>query len=75
MYVDLKVCLGVRCHIYIYIYVYMCRCTMIHNTHLWVPFSLGISQNKEEYNATVFNRYDSFITTVYLYYYNTISYT
>ena len=53
----------------------MSRCTAIHNTHLWVPFSSGISQNKEEYNATVFNRYDSFITTIFLYYYNTISYT
>ena len=45
---------------------------MIHNAHLQVPFSSGISQNKEEYNATVFNRYDSFITTMY---YSTISYT
>ena len=42
------------------------RCTVIHNTHLWVPFSLGISQNKEAYNATVFNRYNSFITTLLL---------
>ena len=63
MYVDLKVCLGVRCCIYICV----CGCTMIHNACLQVPFSLGISQNKEEYNATVFNRYDSFITTMYLY--------
>ena len=66
VYVDLKVCLGVRCHIY------MCRCTAIHNAHLWVLFSLGVSQNKEEYNVTVLDRYDSFITTMYLYYYNTI---
>ena len=48
---------------------------MIHNAHLQVPLSLGISQNNEEYNVTEFNRYDSFITTMYLYYYNTVSYT
>ena len=41
--------------------VCVCRCTVIHNAHLWVPFSLGISWNKEEYNVTVFNRYDSFL--------------
>ena len=55
--------------------VCVCRCTAIHNACLWVLFSLGVSWNKEEYNATVSNRYDSFITTMYLYYYNTISYT
>ena len=54
-------------------HIYMCRHTTIHNAHLQVLFSLGVSQNKEGYNATVFNRYDSFITTMYLYYYNTIS--
>ena len=34
---------------------------MIHNAHLWVPFSLGVSWNKEGYNATVFNRYNSLL--------------
>ena len=34
---------------------------MIHNTCLWVLFSLGVSQNKEGYNATVFNRYNSLL--------------
>ena len=28
-------------------HICMCRCTMIHNTHLWVLFSLGVSWNKE----------------------------
>ena len=31
----------------------MYRCTAIHNAHLWVPFSLGVSQNEEGYNATI----------------------
>ena len=48
---------------------------MMHNAHLWVPFSSGVSWNKEGYNVTVFDRYDSFITIMYFYYYNTISYT
>ena len=51
----------------------MCRCTVIHSTHLWVLFSLGVSWNKEGYNVTVFNRYKLFITAIYLYYYNTIN--
>ena len=60
--VNLKGCLGVRCC--------KCKCgsTAIHNAHLWVLFSLGVSQNKEGYNATVFNRYNSllqlFITNI-----------
>ena len=66
-----KGCLGVRCHIYIY----TCMCTTINNAHLQVLFSSGVSWNKEVYNMTVFNRYDSFITTLYLYFYNTLSYT
>ena len=56
-------------------HICMCRYTAIHNACLQVLFSFGVSWNKEGYNATVFNRYDSFITTIYLYYYNTISYT
>ena len=59
----------------LHIYICVCRCTTIHNAHLPVLFSLGVSWNEEGYNATAFNRYDSFITTIYLYYYNTISYT
>ena len=39
---------------------------MIHNAYLQVLFSLGVSQNKEGYNVTIFNRYDSFITTIYI---------
>ena len=34
---------------------------MIHNAHLQVPFSLGVSQNKEGYNATVYDRYNSLL--------------
>ena len=34
---------------------------MIHNTHLQVLFSSGVSQNKEGYNVTVFNRYHSLL--------------
>ena len=45
-------CLGVRCCIYI------CGCTVIHNAHFQVLFSLGVSQNEEGYNATVFNKYN-----------------
>ena len=37
------------------------RCTAIHNAHLWVLFSLGVNQNKEGYNATVFNKYNSLL--------------
>ena len=55
--------------------VCVCVCTVIHNAHLQVLLSLGVRWNKEGYNVTVFNRYDSFITTIYLYCYNTISYT
>ena len=58
--VSLKVCLGVRhCKC-------KCRCTAIHNTHLRDPFSLGVSQNKERYNVTVFNRYNSLLQHSYL---------
>ena len=39
---------------------------MIHNAHLWVLLSLGVSQNKEGYNATVFNGYDSLLQYFYL---------
>ena len=42
----------------------MSRCTTIHKARLWFPFSSGISQNKEEYNVTVFNRCDSYYTYV-----------
>ena len=38
-----------------------CRCTTIHIAHLQVLFSLGVSWNKEGYNATVFNRYNSLL--------------
>ena len=38
----------------------MYLCTVIHNAHLWVLFSLGVSQNKG-YNVTVFNRYNSLL--------------
>ena len=38
-----------------------CRCTTIHNAHLWVLFSLGVSQNKEGYNATVFDKCNSLL--------------
>ena len=43
------------------LHIYICRCTAIHNACLWVLFSLGVSQNKEGYNATVFNRYNSLL--------------
>ena len=46
---------------HIYIYIYICRCTMIRNAHLQVPFSLGVSQNKGGYNATVCDRYNSIL--------------
>ena len=52
---SLKVCLGVRCC------KCKCRCTAIHKAHLWVLLPLGVSQNKEGYNATVFNGYDSLL--------------
>ena len=42
-------------------HIYMCRCTTIHNAHLWVLFSLGVSQNKEGYNVTVFDKYNSLL--------------
>ena len=35
---------------------------MIHNACLQVLLSSGVSQNKEGFNVTVFNRYNSFIT-------------
>ena len=53
--VNLKGCLGVRCH------KCKCRCTAIHNAHLWVLFCSGVSQNKEGINATVFTRYNSLL--------------
>ena len=34
---------------------------MIHNAHLWILFSLGVSGNKEGYNATVFDGYNSLL--------------
>ena len=34
---------------------------MIHNARLWVLFSLGVSQNKEGYNVTVYNSYNSLL--------------
>ena len=43
------------------LHICRCRCTAIHNTHLWVLFSSGVSQNKEGYNATVFNKYNSLL--------------
>ena len=43
------------------LHTYMCGCTMIHNACLWVLFSLGVSQNKEGYNVTVFNKYNSLL--------------
>ena len=33
----------------------------MHNAQLWILFSSGVSQNKEGYNVTVFNRYDSLL--------------
>ena len=39
----------------------VCVCTEIHNAHLQVLFSSGVSQNKKGYNATVFNRYKSLL--------------
>ena len=54
-HVNLKGCLGVRCC------KCKCGCTTIHNAHLWVLFSLGVSQNKEGINATVFTRYNSLL--------------
>ena len=39
---------------------------MIHNAHLWVLFSLGVSWNKEGYNSTVFNKCDSLLQLFYL---------
>ena len=42
-------------------HIYMCRCTTIHNNHLQVLFSLGVSWNKEAYNAPVFNKYNSLL--------------
>ena len=57
---NLKVCLGVGCH------KCKCRYTAIHNAHLQVLLSLGVSQNKEGYNATVFNRYDSLLLCFHL---------
>ena len=59
-WMNLKVCLGVRCH------KCKCRCTAIHNARLWVLWSLGVSQNKEGYNATVFNKYNSLLQYFYL---------
>ena len=44
---NLKVCLGVRCH------KCKCRCTVIHNACLQVLLSSGVSQNNG-YNVTVF---------------------
>ena len=38
-----------------------CRCTAIHNAHLQVLFSLGVSWNEEGYSATVFNKYNSLL--------------
>ena len=43
------------------LHVYICRCTMIHNAHLWAPFSLGVSWNKEGYNVNVCERYNSLL--------------
>ena len=64
-------------YIYIYIYIYVCVCVCVgapqYTMLIFGSLSSGVSQNKEGYNVTVFNRYDSFITTMYLYYYNTIS--
>ena len=42
-------------------HICMCRCTAIHNAHLQVLFSLGVSQNEEGYNATVFDKYSSLL--------------
>ena len=50
--VNLKGCLGVRCC------KCKCVCTTIHNARLLVLFSLGVSQNKEGINVTVFTRYN-----------------
>ena len=47
-HVNLKGCLGVRCH------KCKCRCTTIHNAHLWVLFSSGVSRNKEGINVTIY---------------------
>ena len=44
----------------------MYKCTVIHNAHLQVLFSLGVSQNEEGYDVTVFTSYNSFITAAYL---------
>ena len=50
----------------LHINIYVDRCPVIHNAHLWVLFSLGVSQNKEGYNATVFNECDSLLQLSYL---------
>ena len=43
------------------LHILMCRCTAIHSAHLWVLFSLGVSQNEEGYNVTVFDKYNSLL--------------
>ena len=62
----LRLSRGKVSHIYIYIYIYVGRCTTIHNASLQVLFSSGVSQNKEGYNVTVFNEYDSLLPLSYL---------
>ena len=43
------------------LHISRCVCTTIHNAHLQVLFSLGVSWNEEGYSATVFDNYNSLL--------------